>query len=204
MSRSGYVDDYEYAELYRANVERVLRGARGQALLREMLAALDALPKKELVADDLVRADGGVCALGAVGRARGLDMSSIDPEDEESVAGVFGLPSMLACEVMWINDEAGSKLETDKERYARVRSWVERKILGGVSNGYVPAYHGCPIWSMASATVDGARRKVMEGGEFTVHDAWEKAERKGWSVLRCVVEENTSGRSRRDVAHCYP
>lgn len=44
MSRSGYVDDYEYLELYRASVERAIRGKRGQAFLRELAKVLDSVP----------------------------------------------------------------------------------------------------------------------------------------------------------------
>jgi hypothetical protein len=54
MSRSGYIDDdweeYQLLNLYRGNVWRATVGKRGQALLREMAAALDAMPVRELVA----------------------------------------------------------------------------------------------------------------------------------------------------------
>jgi hypothetical protein len=33
MSRSGYSEDYEHMELYRANVDRTLAGKKGQAFL---------------------------------------------------------------------------------------------------------------------------------------------------------------------------
>lgn len=54
MSRSGYVDDCENLELYRATVERSIKGKRGQAFLRELAAAMDAMPEKVLIAEELV------------------------------------------------------------------------------------------------------------------------------------------------------
>lgn len=120
MSRSGYSDDCEQWSLirWRGAVASSIRGKRGQAFLREMLAALDAMPDKRLIKDELAEPghiDLGhwglhegpplVCALGSVGVARGLDMSEIDPEDRESVASAFGIPHALACEIMYENDE---------------------------------------------------------------------------------------------------
>lgn len=84
MSRSGYDDDgcgdmWDWVR-YRGAVKSAMRGQRGQAFLREMLAALYALPEKRLIQNDLVDEydDGAVCALGAVGRARNLDMAKVD------------------------------------------------------------------------------------------------------------------------------
>lgn len=57
MSRSGYVDDMcdEWAMIrYRGAVKSAIRGKRGQAFLREMLAALDAMPEKRLTAGALI------------------------------------------------------------------------------------------------------------------------------------------------------
>lgn len=79
MSRSGYTDDgldsWQVIR-WRGAVASAIRGRRGQALLTELLAALDAMPVKELIKEQLVE-DGAVCALGALGRARGVDMSAI-------------------------------------------------------------------------------------------------------------------------------
>lgn len=58
MSRSGYNDDYDGdgfpLALYRENVDRAIRGRRGQVFLRDLVEALDALPEKRLISDDLV------------------------------------------------------------------------------------------------------------------------------------------------------
>jgi len=129
MSRSGYYDDCESWSLicYRGQVASAIRGKRGQLFLLEMLAALDALPEKKLVASELEAQDGAVCAIGAVGRRRGVDMGKIDPEDSATVAGTFGIADQLAREIVYMNDEVYYS-ETDEERFARMRRWVVSNI----------------------------------------------------------------------------
>lgn len=130
MSRSGYndYDGEEYpAGLWRGAVERALGGRRGQAFLREMLAALDALSEKKLISHELEQ-DGCVCALGSVGKARKLDMSEIDPEDHDTVAAKFGIAHAMACEIMYTNDSGAYRGETPEERFIRMRKWIESEI----------------------------------------------------------------------------
>lgn len=132
MSRSGYDDgcDYERLGLYRQAVERAIRGRRGQAFLREMLAALDALPEKRLAAGVLVCSDG-CCAMGAVGEARGLaaEMSRVDEAEPYEVARLLGIATSMAAEIAYINDgEWTSMRGTDEQRFVRVRRWVESQI----------------------------------------------------------------------------
>ena len=78
-----------------------------------------------------LEADGAVCAIGTVGKARGIDMEKIDPEDYESVAGVFGVIAASNCtqEIVYINDEYGPRDETAVERFARVRKWIVASLL---------------------------------------------------------------------------
>ncbi len=109
MSRSGYSDDYGDDDplalgRYRAQVASAIRGKRGQALLRELLAALDAMPDKRLVAGEL-EAEGSFCALGIVGHARGLNLAAIDTYDVESLGPKFNIAEQLAREIMWVNDD---------------------------------------------------------------------------------------------------
>lgn len=130
MSRSGYSDDCENLGLWRGAVERAIRGKRGQAFLREMAAALDAMPVKVLVAGDIVRDSEHVCALGSVAVARKLDVSTIAADDGESVARKFGVATALAREVAYENDEGTGwhGRETDAERWTRMRAWVEAHL----------------------------------------------------------------------------
>lgn len=131
MSRSCYSDDINQGELacWRGAVRSALRGKRGQAFLREMLAALDALPGKRLFPNVLVE-EGECCAMGAVALARGLDVSGIDQHEPESVSDAFGIARAMAQEIAYVNDEDGSLAETPEQRWVRVRAWVEGKILG--------------------------------------------------------------------------
>lgn len=125
MSRSGYSDDCDGWSLirWRGAVTSALRGKRGQAFLREALAALDALPTPELIANDL-SSEGSYCTLGAIGHARGTDLRTVDVDDHYSVAGLFNVPHALACEIMWENDEAFFLPETPRARWERMRRWI--------------------------------------------------------------------------------
>ncbi len=134
MGRSGYNDDYDFDTwrlvMWRGAVASAIRGKRGQAFLLEMWRAMQALPDKKLISGDLER-DDQVCAIGAVGRARGVDMSGIDMEDEEDavedISGLFGIPVALAREIMWENDEMHDA--GPEARFERMKRWIEKKLL---------------------------------------------------------------------------
>lgn len=157
MSRAGYSDDCDdvLAEgRWRAAVRSALRGKRGQAFLQEALAALDAMPEKQLIRSALVIDGfdldydepvivggdvlcdrrgmpipmGSVCLLGAVGQARGLDMSDLDPHDMDTVAPTFGIADAMAREIVYWNDEGGFYGETPEQRWTRMRAWVAAQI----------------------------------------------------------------------------
>lgn len=124
MSRSGYntdsgSDDNWGMIRYQGALASSIRGKRGQALLRELLAGLDAMPVKELVAEELATADGQFCALGVVGCSRGIDMKNIDPEDYDAVAALFDIATPLAREIVYNNDE-----------WVDAYKWVEVEICG--------------------------------------------------------------------------
>lgn len=130
MSRSGYSDDLDSRDLamWRGRVASATRGQRGQRLFRELAAAMDAMPEKALIADSLVDADGDFCALGVVGKARGVDVTKLDAEDPAGVGEAFDIASCLAQEIVYMNDEWGSCHETPAERWARMRRWVASQI----------------------------------------------------------------------------
>lgn len=141
MSRSGYTDDYGDDDplilgRWRGAVASAIRGKRGQVFLRETIAALDALPEKKLIANSFIEPqEGCVCALGAVGKARGIDLVALfaghDPDDPVAAAasGLFGIARALAAEIMYENDEGGRHDETDERRFARVRGWLGRQLI---------------------------------------------------------------------------
>lgn len=139
MSRSGYTDDVSdnWSHIcWRGAVNSALRGKRGQAFLRELAEAMDAMPVKRLATEEL-QADGDFCTLGVVGNARGLNMAIIDPDDAEAVAAEFGIASAMTREIVYENDEhfgshqqqpdGTSKYvrETPEQRWTRMRKWVD-------------------------------------------------------------------------------
>jgi hypothetical protein len=130
MSRSGYEDDCDDQWVlirYRGAVRAAIRGARGQAFLNELLEAVEMLPEQKLIAHELERGDQ-VCAIGAVGRRRGIELSGLDPEDAEAVAKVFGIAPALAREIVYMNDEGASNKETNEQRFSRMRAWIKAQI----------------------------------------------------------------------------
>ena len=141
MSRHGYSDDIEdqwQLIRWRGAVSSAIRGKRGQAFLKEMLVALDALPEKKLVAGELVTSKGEVCAIGSVMVKRGIDATDIDPEDYESIACSVDVAEALVQEIEYINDEAWipglyPNPMTDEKRWEAVRRWVAKQIKEEVS-----------------------------------------------------------------------
>jgi len=137
VSRSNYSDDCDGAELnlWRGAVRSAINGKRGQALLREMLTALDAMPEKRLIATELEEESGEVCALGAVGRVRGVRMDALYPEDSEQVARAFGVADALVREIAFMNDEGGHWNETPEARWTRMRRWVQSQLAQDANRG---------------------------------------------------------------------
>lgn len=132
MSRHGYVDDGDLDNLslgrWRGRVASAIRGNRGQAFLREMRDALDAMPEKRLIAGDIVTEDGECCAIGSVALARGCDVSNLDPEEPEYVAAHFGIAEVLVREIAYENDEHWWREDAPEKRWQYMRNWVDRHI----------------------------------------------------------------------------
>lgn len=129
MSRSGYSDDCDGWELirWRGAVSSAIKGKRGQAFLRELLAALDAMPQKSLIVNGF-EAGGEFCVLGVLGHARNLDMAKIDPEDRTTIARTFGIAEAMAAEILFENDDWDN--EPSEHRWSRMRMWVVAQIKG--------------------------------------------------------------------------
>jgi len=138
MSRSGYDegsgDPLELGR-WRAQVESAIRGKRGQRFFLDLIAALDALPEKKLISGELEQ-EGAYCALGALGRHRGVDLAKLDIRDWEEgdwdkLGGAFNIASQLAQETMHVNDDCDDyyrRTVTDEERWRRVREWAVRQL----------------------------------------------------------------------------
>ena len=129
MSRSGYTDDVDDSLAlgrWRGRVASAIRGKRGQAFLREMLAAFDALPEKRLIKHELV-CEEGCCAMGSVALARGLDVAGVDPEDPEQVAPLFDIAEVLVQEIAFLNDEE-CEHSTPEDRFESMRRWIVSQI----------------------------------------------------------------------------
>ena len=110
MSRSGYSDDCGDDDplvlgRWRGAVKSAIYGKRGQAMLSELLTALDDMPNKRLAANSLVNAEGEFCTLGVLGAKRGIDLESLDPEDYDQVAAAFGVNAKVVQEIVYHNDE---------------------------------------------------------------------------------------------------
>ena len=136
MSRSGYSDGVEGWESirYRGAVASAIRGKRGQQFIRDLVASLDVLPSKRLIRHKLVDGEE-VCAIGSVGKMRGVDMSAVNPEDYfdydcgEEIASLFGIAPALAREIMDENDEHDFwEKETPEQRWQRVRKWAVSQL----------------------------------------------------------------------------
>ena len=122
MSRSGYSDDYEHPDLWRGAVARAITGYRGQHFLRKLRDALDAMPVKRLITDEISNGTD-VCALGAVD-----PKCTIDPEDSDAVAHHFGIARAMAAEIVYWNDERFNRV-TPEERWTCMRAWVGEQIV---------------------------------------------------------------------------
>lgn len=166
MSRSGYTDDCDdnWAIIcYRGALKSAMRGKKGQAFLKELLAALDAMPRKRLIrehleidgsqdwwtggaydyvrlpqlivgADELcaddgtVAAMGEVCALGALGKARGhaLYAAGSLPEDHPQ-------RSIVRWQVQRLYNDLVKDGDTDRaEKIKHLMDWFD---AGAVPSG---------------------------------------------------------------------
>lgn len=132
MGRHGYCDDIDTWELikWRGAVASAIRGKRGQSFLRELRAALDAMPDKRLAANALEYEDGSACALGVVKQHRGLSVpiSAVDEEDWDKLAEIFGIAPSLVREIEFQNDDYYGSDEPTEERWRAVRAWVDAQI----------------------------------------------------------------------------
>ena len=141
MSRYCDYDDYDYEpwmEGQAAGARRsAIRGRRGQQLLRDLIAGLDALPVQELAAGSLEDPETGcVCALGAVRLQRGADAVPLlfDPTDPDvdwrNLAEPFDISETLANAVVSQNEyyDGCNDEQSRRRRWRSVRDWAVRNL----------------------------------------------------------------------------
>jgi hypothetical protein len=123
-------------------VASAIRGKRGQALLKELEAALLALPQKRLVAGEFANAQQGeVCALGAVALKRRMDkgqdraaalleIQNLFPEgcEAEAIAQELNIAEALCKEITYENDDDYRTGDSPEFRYQYMLKWVRRQI----------------------------------------------------------------------------
>ena len=132
MNRSGYSDDVDPLQMgrWRAQVNNSIRSKRGQAFLAELATAMDQMPDKNLVANELITNEGDCCAIGVVCKSRGIDVFDIDAEDPEEVGWFVDIAHQMAAEIAYENDAWGEQ-ETPEDRWRRMRKWVDSQIEKG-------------------------------------------------------------------------
>ena len=133
MSRIVYNDfdgeDFGFAEgRWLAHMKSACMGRPGQKVFGELEAVLAAMPDKRLIEGSLTNPDGEVCALGALARNRGMDLSAVFAETDEEVqmwaARELGLTETLAWVIMEENDEE-LETATPERRHAAMLAWVQ-------------------------------------------------------------------------------
>jgi hypothetical protein len=146
MSRYSDYDDYYYEPWMEGQaagaLQSAIRGRRGQRLLRDLIAGLDALQAQELAAGALEDPETGcVCALGVVRLQRGPEAVPLrfDPTDEDvdwrELAETFDISETLANAVVAQN-EYGSKRNDEQSRSRRwlsVRAWAVEHLIAPAS-----------------------------------------------------------------------
>lgn len=105
------------------------RGAQKWAELFKDPTAADRYRKHYVETRPAAFKEGEVCALGALGRVRGMDMSRLDPEDPDGVACAFDVAAPLVREIVYMNDEGSYRNETPEDRWRRMRKWVAAQIV---------------------------------------------------------------------------
>tara|TARA_R110002153_G_scaffold9324_3_gene38608 strand:+ start:211 stop:636 length:426 start_codon:yes stop_codon:yes gene_type:complete len=141
MGRHGYNEgdgnNWQYIK-WAGMTASAARGKRGQAMLRELLAALDAMPDKKLITRSVVDEDGCCCTVGALLKEKEvpyLDKLVAAWEDEDilaewndDIAEDLDVSPVLLQEIEYANDEMGFG-ESPSDRWFRMRAWVAGKLV---------------------------------------------------------------------------
>jgi hypothetical protein len=150
MSRYSDCDDYGWEPWMEGQaagaLQSAIRGRRGQRLLRDLIAGLDALPVLELAAGALEDPETGcVCALGAVRLQRGPEAVPLrfDPSDPDvdwrELCQPFDISETLANAVVAKNEFISERNDEQsrRRRWLSVRAWAVGHLIappGGVQS----------------------------------------------------------------------
>lgn len=85
------------------------------------------MPEKRLVRGELEDKEGSVCALGCLGKAKGVALDPHDTYEWDKLGEVFNIAPQLAQETMYINDE-WARYGTPEDRWDEVRAWAVDQI----------------------------------------------------------------------------
>ena len=138
--RVDYSEEEQYPGhfyLWQANCRRSRQGKKGQASLRELEAALLAMPDKRIHRDVLVEPSGETCAIGelmvhrkvsdGITREQAIaECAVLDPGDTLYHGVSVGLPRMVAWSVAVENDY--ERNVTPEKRYADMLAWVRGNL----------------------------------------------------------------------------
>ena len=137
--------------LWAYHLRRATASKRGQAFLRELLAALDAVPGHRLIGGSIKAEGSNVCALGAYAawremRERGITWRGAVRELPygggeqgwattcELIRDRYGVAWTLAYEIAEFNDENAASATLDPaDRWRDVRAYVAGLIVGEVA-----------------------------------------------------------------------
>lgn len=140
MSRLSYNEMSSVEEVrWQRNSAMTLKSKRGQQMLRDLEAALLALPQKRLLGDTFYEPESGeVCALAAYARHKGCDVEKLqrlelDSGEEQAdwVAWMYDQARTLTWNIIDLNDNGGGyfvRHETPEQRYERVLQWVQSHL----------------------------------------------------------------------------
>ena len=139
--RVDYSEEENYPgqfELWQANCRRSRQGKRGQAALRELEAALVAMPVKRIHQDVFVEPSGETCAIGSLMLHRKIaegmpreqavaECARLDPMDTEEYGVSLGLPRLVSWSVAVENDDEYEN-KTPEERYRHMLAWIRKSL----------------------------------------------------------------------------
>lgn len=103
---------------------------KARQLLLEFVAALEALPTKELIRGRLIDESGKVCAAGSLLKFRGLTLDSHTFYRDQ--LRTRGIQEFILERIMRTNDAIPSlrSVETTRARWQRMHNWATEQLRG--------------------------------------------------------------------------